>query len=55
MEENVLYVPKDNAVQGSVLSKLYENSLKPEGRDPRHLYNYELSKDGNGMYQVFGK
>lgn len=55
LEENVLYVPKDNAVQGSVLSKLYENSLKPEGRDHRHLYNYELSKDENEMYQVFGK
>ncbi len=54
LNENVLYIPKDSATQGSVLSKIYENILKPAGRDPRYLYNNELSKNENDQYEVFG-
>ena len=54
-EDTVLYVPKDGTTQGSVLSKLYEESLKPVGRDPKHLYNNELGKNDEGQYLVWGK
>lgn len=51
-EDTVLYVPKDSASQGSVLSKLYGEYLKPVGRDPKYLYIYELTKNENDQYLV---
>lgn len=51
-DNTVLYVPKDNAAQDSVLSKLYGEYLKPIGRDPKYLYINELTKNENEQYLV---
>lgn len=51
-EDTVLYVPKDSGTQDSVLSKLYGEYLKPIGRDPKHLYYNELTKNENDQYLV---
>lgn len=53
---NVLYIPKDNIAQSSVLSNIFEKRLKAEAqRDTRHLYITELTKTDDGRFSVYGE
>ena len=55
-DEGTLYVPKDDYNQSAVLSRIYENLLKPAvERDPYPLYETEIDQNEHGKYLVRGK